>query len=222
MGAVDVKRLRVLLVDDHALVRDGVRALLQQLPSLEIVGEAGNGREAVQLAEEVRPDLVLMDIAMPGLNGLDATRQILRLLPQTKVLVLSMYDDQEYVYELLRAGASGYLLKGSGAADLLTAIEVVARGDCFLSPSIAGRVVEGYLRGSAEPRQPAAPAALTPREREILQLVTEGYGNIAIGERLGISPKTVEVHRAHITDKLDIHDLPGLVKYAIRKGIIKI
>ena len=222
MGVVDLKPLRVLLADDHALLRDGLRALLEQQPNLEIVAEAGNGREAVRRAEETRPDVVLMDIAMPDLNGLDATRQIRRLLPETKVLILSMYEDQEYIYELLRAGASGYLLKGSASAELLTAIEVVARGECFLSPSVAGRVVEGYVRGSAEPRQPASPAVLTPREREILQLVTEGYSNIAIGERLGISPKTVEVHRAHLADKLDIHDLPGLVKYAIRKGIIKI
>jgi DNA-binding NarL/FixJ family response regulator len=217
-----VKQVRVLLADDHALIREGLRALLERHPSVEVVGEAGNGREAVKLAEEKRPDVVLMDIAMPDLNGLDATRQIRRLVPTARVLVLTMYDDRDYIYELLRAGASGYLLKGAAAADLLAAIDVVAKGGMFLEPPVAGLVVEESLRGSRGTREPEPLPALTPREREILQLVTEGCGNQAIGERLGISPKTVEVHRAHISAKLDIHDVPGLVKYAIRKGIIKI
>ena len=216
-------RIKVFIADDHALLRDGLRAVLERHPGLEVVGEAGDGLEAVKRIEETIPDVVIMDIAMPGLNGLEATRQIRKVLPRTKVLVLSMYDDQDYIYELLRAGASGYMLKGSNAADLVTAIEAVARGGTFLNPIVAGRVVEGFVsRGEESRGAPASDTILTAREREVLQLVAEGHGNAQIAAKLGISPKTVETHRSNIAAKLDIRDVPGLVKYAIKKGLVRI
>jgi len=216
-------RIRVFIADDHALLRDGLRAVLERHPVLEVVGEAGDGREAVKGIEELIPDVVLMDIAMPGLNGLEATRQIRKILPRTKILVLSQYDDQDYIYELLRAGASGYMLKGSSAADLVAAIESVARGGTFLNPMVATRVVEGFVgRGEESRGVPGGETTLTAREREVLQLVAEGHGNARIAGTLGISPKTVETHRANIAAKLDIRDVPGLVKYAIRKGLVRI
>jgi DNA-binding NarL/FixJ family response regulator len=216
-------RIKVFIADDHALLRDGLRAVLERHPGLEVVGEAGDGREAVKRIEETLPDVVIMDIAMPGLNGLEATRQLRKILPRTKILVLSMYDDQDSIYDLLRAGASGYMLKGSNAADLVTAIESVAKGGTFLNPIVAGRVVEGYVgRGEESRGAPGGETTLTAREREVLQLVAEGHGNAKIAAKLGISPKTVETHRANIAAKLDIRDVPGLVKYAIKKGLVRI
>ena len=217
-------RIKVFIADDHALLRDGLRAVLERHPGLEVVGEAGDGREAVKRIEETLPDVVIMDIAMPGLNGLEATRQIRKILPRTKILVLSMYDDQDYIYDLLRAGASGYMLKGSNAADLVTAIESVARGGTFLNPIVAGRVVEGFVGRGEEARgaSGASETTLTAREREVLQLVAEGHGTAQIAAKLGISPKTVETHRSNIAAKLDIRDVPGLVKYAIKKGLVRI
>jgi two-component system response regulator NreC len=216
-------RIKVFIADDHALLREGLRAALERHPVMDVVGEAGDGREAVKRIEETSPDVVLMDIAMPGLNGLEATRQIRKALPRVKILVLSMYDDQEYIYDLLRAGASGYMLKGSSVAELAAAIEAVARGGIFLNPSVAGRVVEGYVsRGDESRSDLGGEATLTAREREVLQLVAEGHGTAQIAGKLGISPKTVETHRSHIATKLDIRDVPGLVKYAIRKGLIRI
>jgi DNA-binding NarL/FixJ family response regulator len=186
-----------------------------------VVGEAGDGREALKRIEETAPDLVIMDIVIPGLNGIEVTRQVRKIRPDLKVLVLSMYDDQEYAYEMLQAGASGYIQKDAVGQELINAIEVVSRGGCFLCPSIAAKVVEHYVRRSDETGPSSPPGELTPREREVLQLVVEGNSNAQVGARLGISPKTVEVHRSRITSKLAIRDLPGLVKYAIRKGLIK-
>jgi DNA-binding NarL/FixJ family response regulator len=216
-----MSQLRVFLVDDHALLRDGLRALLERRPTIQVVGEAGDGREALRLIEETLPDVVVMDIAMPGLNGIEVTRHLHATVPETKILALSMYDDREYAYEILRAGASGYILKDAASAQLVDAIEAVSRGNGYLCPTMAGKVVEHYVRGPAEgvPGEPMP--ELTSREREVLQLVVEGRGNKETAEVLGISPKTVEVHRAHIASKLGIYDLPGLVRYAIRKGIIK-
>jgi DNA-binding NarL/FixJ family response regulator len=217
-----VSQLRVFLADDHTLFREGVRALLERQPTITVVGEAGDGREALKRIEETAPDLVIMDIVIPGLNGIEVTRQIKKIRPDLKVLVLSMYDDQEYAYEVLQAGASGYIQKDTVGQELINAIEVVSRGGCFLCSSIASKVVEHYVRRSDERGGPVAPPGeLTPREREVLQLVVEGNSNAQVGTRLGISPKTVEVHRSRITSKLAIRDLPGLVKYAIRKGLIK-
>lgn len=215
-------QIRVLLADDHALFREGVRALLERQPSLAVIGEAGNGREALKRIEGTAPDIAIMDIVLPGLNGIEVTRQVRQIRPETKILVLSMYDDQEYVHEAFRAGASGYLLKDSAGLELIGAIETVWRGDCFLCPVIANRMVEHFVRRPEEPGAFAPPGELTPREREVLQLVVEGHSNAKIGGRLGISRKTVEVHRSHIGSKLAIRDLPGLVKYAIRRGLIKV
>jgi two-component system response regulator NreC len=216
-----MRRVRVFIADDHVLVRDGLRALLERRGDMEVVGEAGDGLKAAEGIEETRPDLVLMDIAMPGLNGVDVTRRIAKSLPRTKILVLSQYDDQEYVLSLLKAGASGYVLKVSPAAELIAAIEGVLRGETVLNPTVAGRVVEGYRGARGERERLPEPPALTAREREVLQLVAEGYTYVEIAARLGISPKTVETHRANIGAKLDIRDLPGLVRYAIRKGMVK-
>jgi DNA-binding NarL/FixJ family response regulator len=216
-----VSQLRVFLADDHTLFREGVRALLERQPTITVVGEAGDGREALKRIEETAPDLVIMDIVIPGLNGIEVTRQIKKTRPDLKVLVLSMYDDQEYAYEVLQAGASGYIQKDTVGQELINAIEVVSRGGCFLCPSIATKVVEHYVRRTDESGPAAPPGELTPREREVLQLVVEGNSNAQVGARLGISPKTVEVHRSRIASKLAIRDLPGLVKYAIRKGLIR-
>jgi DNA-binding NarL/FixJ family response regulator len=216
------KRLRVFVTDDHAIVRDGLKAILEQQPSMEVVGEAADGREAVKLIETLRPDVVLMDIAMPGLNGVEATRQVRKAVPRAKILILSAYGDQDYVYDLLHAGASGYVLKAAAAVELLTAIEVIARGECYLSPAIADRVVGGFVGKSVVAEGVDEPGALTAREREVLQLIAEGCRTATAARRLGISPKTVETHRSNIASKLGIHDLPGLVKYAIRKGVVKI
>jgi DNA-binding NarL/FixJ family response regulator len=214
--------LRVFLADDHALLRAGLRALLERRETIEVVGEAGDGRQALKLIEEERPEVVVMDIAMPGLNGIEVTRHLHSTLPQTKILALSMYDDRDYASEILRAGASGYILKDAASSELVDAIEAVSRGTGYLCPIMAGQLVEHYVRGAAEGAPADQPPELTPREREVLQLVVEGCGNKETAERLGISPKTVEVHRAHIASKLGIYDLPGLVRYAIRKGIIKV
>ena len=214
-----MRRLRVFLVDDHVLLRDGLRALLER-HDLEVVGEAGDGLEAVKRIAATRPDVVLMDIAMPGLNGLEATRRIAKSLPRTKIVVLSQYDDREYVYGLLKAGAAGYVLKIAPGGELIAAIHAVVRGETVLNPSVAGRVIAAYRSGDGDAHP--EPPTLTAREREVLQLVAEGYTYAKIGERLGISPKTVETHRTNIGTKLDIRDLPSLVKYAIRKGVVKI
>jgi DNA-binding NarL/FixJ family response regulator len=216
------KRLRVFITDDHAIVRDGLKAILARQPSVEVVGEAADGREAVKLIETLRPDVVLMDIAMPGLNGVEATRQVRKTVPRAKILILSAYSDQDDVYDLLRAGASGYVLKAAAAVDLLTAIEAIARGECYLSPAIADRVVGAFVGKSVVAKGVDEPGALTAREREVLQLIAEGCRTATAARRLGISPKTVETHRSNIASKLGIHDLPGLVKYAIKKGVVKL
>jgi DNA-binding NarL/FixJ family response regulator len=212
--------IRVFLVDDHALMREGLRAMLERRTSLEVVGEAGDGHEALRLIEDAAPDVVVMDIAMPGLNGIEVTRRLHARLPHVKILALSMYDDQEYASGVLRAGASGYILKDAVSSELADAIEVISRGEGYLCPIIARKLVDHFVRGP-EGLTIAEPPDLTAREREVLQLVVEGCGNKETAERLGISPKTVEVHRARIASKLGIPDLPGLVRYAIRRGIIK-
>ena len=212
-------RVRVLLADDHELVRSGLRALVEKLPDVEVVGDTGDGREAVELIGRCRPDVVLMDIAMPGLNGLEATAEIQKTSPRTRVVILSMHAGTEYVAEALHAGASGYLLKSSAPDELGLALAAVARGELWLSPRVSLPVVpdrheQRALRG--KPR-----AALTPRQRETLRLIAEGKSTKQIAAILGVSVKTIETHRAHLMDRLEIYDVAGLVRYAIRHGIVQ-
>ena len=212
-----MKAIRLLLADDHTLVRAGLRALLQKLPDVEVIAEANNGREAVRLAGQVRPDVVLMDIAMSELNGLEAAGQIVREFPAIRVIMLSMHATEEYVVQALKAGASGYLLKNAAAAELEKAITHVAMGETFLSPSISRQVTE-YIRRVGQDQTPAD--RLTPRQREILQLIAEGNTTKRIAQILNISVKTVETHRSQLMEHLDIHDVAGLVRYAIRLGLV--
>ena len=211
--------IRVLLADDHALVRAGIRALAQNLAGIEIVAEAVDGRDALALIKTHQPDLVLMDISMAGLNGLEATARVAKEYPNVRVIILSAHANEEYVWQALRAGAAGYLLKDAGTAELELALNAVARGETYLSPAVSKHVVADYVRRvGGEPR---TLELLTPRQREILQLVAEGQTTKEIARTLHISVKTVETHRMQLMERLDIHDVAGLVKYAIRTGLIK-
>jgi DNA-binding NarL/FixJ family response regulator len=203
-----------VLADDHAIVRQGLRAVLQQ-ESLTIVGDASDGRAAVRLCEGQHPDVAILDIAMPLLNGVDAAREIRRVSPQTRIVLLTMYAEEPYVLASLRAGVVGYVLKSNAAADLIQAIAAVLRGEIYLSPGVSRTVVQAFLAGSSVADEP-----LSAREREVLQLIAESKNMKEIGDLLGISSRTAETHRARIMDKLDIHDLPGLVRYAIKRGLI--
>jgi DNA-binding NarL/FixJ family response regulator len=219
---------RILLADDHGLVRAGIRALLEGMPGVRVVAEASNGREALRLVEIHRPDLALMDIAMSELNGLEATTRISREHPQTKVIILSMHANEEYVLQSLKAGASGYLLKDAYTNELEMAINAVSRGETYLSPPVSKHVIAGYMRrvGDSKSLEDLAPLGmlerLTPRQREILQLIAEGHTTQEIAAKLNISVKTAETHRTQLMDRLDIHDIAGLVRYAIRVGIISL
>lgn len=210
--------IRVLVADDHALVRAGLVALLRGLPGVEVVAEAGDGREAVTLAAQKRPDVALLDVAMPGLNGLDATARIRREAPTVRVVILSMHATEAYALEALRAGASGYVLKGAPPAELEMALQAVMRGETFLSPAMSRHLVEDFRRRAGG--EAGAGPTLTPRQREILQLIAEGQTTKEIARRLSISVKTVETHRAQLMERLGIHDLAGLVRYAIRTGLV--
>ncbi|MHB0866475.1 MAG: response regulator [Thermoleophilia bacterium] len=218
-----MSKIRLLLADDHAILRSGLVRLLGEQSDIEVVGEAENGREAVQKVQELHPDIVLMDIGMPVMNGMEATKQIKKRDQQVKVLVLTMHDNEEYLFQVLQAGASGYVLKKAADSDLVNAIHVVARGDCFLYPSAAKMVVEDYLEKMKSGSEPTSTFdTLTEREREILKLVAEGYTNREIAESLFISVKTVETHKANIMEKLNLHKRAELVRYAIRKGILQV
>ncbi|MCA9691052.1 MAG: response regulator transcription factor [Nannocystaceae bacterium] len=211
---------RVLLAEDHTIVREGLVALLSGRDDIAVVGEVDNGREAVRRAIAVRPDVVVMDLNMPELNGIDATREIREALPRTRVLVLSMHSGEEYVRPVLRAGASGYLLKGSGLSDLVLAIQAIARDEAFFSPAIAKIVLHDSRQTSSTGKKAQRSDGLTRREREVLQLVGEGKSSPEIAEMLGLSVKTVEGHRSRIMSKLEVKNVAGLVKQAIRLGLV--
>jgi DNA-binding NarL/FixJ family response regulator len=212
--------IRILLADDHAVVRDGVRALLEKQPDMAVVAEAGDGREAAILAEEQLPDVVVMDIGMPNLNGIDATRRILASHPQVGVVILSMHQDESYVLRSLKAGAKGYLLKDSLRSDILEAIRAVAQGRSFLPRKISRMMQEDYIREMEQRGLEDSYDLLTDREREVLHLAAEGKANKEIAGSLNISLTTVETHRTHILQKLGLHSVPELILYAVRKGII--
>ena len=215
-------KISVLLVDDHTIVRQGLRALLSAEPDLEVVGEADTGRQGVQLAQKLAPDVIVMDIAMPNLNGLEATRQIAREALSSKVLILSSYGDDEYVEQLTEAGAAGYLVKQTAANDLIKAIHEVQQGNVFFSPSISRRLMDHYRRAFLSGRPVRMKGEhLTSRELEVLQLIAEGRPNKQIAGELSISIKTVEKHRQRVMNKLNVHDVAGLTRYAISKGIIE-
>ena len=213
--------IRVLVADDHTILRDGIRSLLDEDPNIVVVGEAENGQAAVKMACQLEPDVVLMDIAMPILNGLEATRQIKRDLPRVKVLILSMYDDDAYIQQALTYGAMGYILKDASASELLSAIYTVHKGEAVLSPPITRLVIEDYLRWGGLQNK-GTDNSISPREHDVLQLIAEGYSNKEIAKILSISIKTVQTHRANLMKKLDLHDSGDLIKYAIQKKIIEI
>jgi DNA-binding NarL/FixJ family response regulator len=220
-----MKPIRVILADDHALVRAGFHALLASLEGIVVVAEAADGRQALQLVEANRPDVVLMDISMPELNGLDAVEKITRDFPQVRVIILSMHANEEYVLQALRAGAAGYLLKDAGIAELELAVRAVGRGETYLSPPVSRSVIDDYLRRLSSPAEagglpPGPEAKLTPRQREVLQLIAEGRTTQEIAKRLNLGVKTVETHRAQLMERLDIHEVAGLVRYAIRIGLV--
>jgi DNA-binding NarL/FixJ family response regulator len=213
--------LRILLADDHTVVRQGLRKVLEARPDWEVVAEAGDGREAVRQAEELRPDVAILDVAMPTLNGIEATRQIARRAPNTRILVLSMYSDEAYVTQILRAGASGYLLKDSADVDLVQAVGAVADGKSFFSPAIARVIADDYVRHLAERGIIDRYESLSEREREIFQLIAEGKTNKEIATLLSLSTSTVDTHRSRIMEKLDVHSAAEIVLYAVRKGVIR-
>jgi len=208
-------RLRIILADDHTIVREGLHALLERA-GFEIVGEATDGRAAVELARSLQPDIAVLDIGMPALNGIDAAREILRASPGTRTILLTIHDEKQYVVEALRAGVSGYLLKTKAAGDLVQAIREVSRGALFISPGLSRDVLKSFLENKDAHATP-----LSPREREVLQLIAEGKSTKEVAAILGISVKTAESHRTRIMEKLDIHETATLVRYAIRQGVIQ-
>lgn len=213
-------KLRIVLGDDHTLVRHGIRKILEERHDWEVVAEAGDGRDAVKKVVEHEPDVAILDIGMPLLNGIEATRQIVKRAPTVRVLILSMHSDEAYITQALQAGAKGYLLKDSADVDLIRGVTDVAAGRSFFSPAVAKVMLDDYVRHLANKGIVDRYDALSEREREIFQLVAEGHGNKAIAELLSISPATVETHRAHILQKLDLHNTAEVVLYAVRRGVI--
>jgi two-component system response regulator NreC len=213
-------KIRVLIADDHAIVRSGVRLLLQAEPDIEVIGEALNGDEAVRLAEALRPDTILMDIAMPGMNGLEATRRIKARFPNTQILVLTMHRSDEYFFEMLKAGASGYVLKAAETSELVGALRAVSRGEVFLYPTMAKHLLQDYLMRLHE-REGSEQPALTPRESEVLRLLAEGYSNKEIAERLVVSPSTIHSHRTNLMQKLNLSSRHELIQYARERGLLR-
>lgn len=212
-------RMRILIADDHAIVREGLHTLLEAQPDIEVVGEATNGEEAVKNTKELQPDIILMDITMPGLNGLEATRQIRQDSPQVKVLALTMHESDEYFFKFLEAGAAGYFVKGGSSSELISALHTVWRGDVFLYPTMAKKLLSDYLQ-RVKAGQDKDYDGLTKREMEILKLIAEGYTNQEIADRLVISITTVQTHRAHIMAKLGLRSPAELIKYALRHGLV--
>ena len=213
------KTLRVILADDHPIVRAGIREAIKELPEVEVVGEVADGREAFKLVESVRPDLVLMDISMPGLNGLDAAERIVKEFPDVKVIILSRHDEEAYVWRALKLGAAGYVLKSSVIAELKAAVRCVAGGEIYLSRELSTRMrKQSSLRHVAQGQDPLE--QLSSRQREILQLIAEGETTKGIALKLEVSPKTVEYHRAQLMQRLNIFDVPGLVRFALRSGLV--
>ena len=215
-----MKKVRILLADDHVVMRTGLRALLERQPNLEVVGETENGRDTIKLVESLKPDVVVMDVGMPILNGIEATRTIATKHPNVAVVILSMHADESYVMRALKAGARGYLLKDSAPADLLGAIQAVAQSKSFFSPKVSKILAEDYVRILKQKGGVDSYDLLTAREREILQLLVEGKANKEVATTLNISPYTVETHRKHILEKLNLHNPAELILYAVRKGII--
>lgn len=213
-------RIKVVLADDHTIVRKGLRSLLDGEMDMDVIGEAGDGREAIELVAQLKPHIVVMDIGMPVLNGLEATRRILKKNPETKVLILTMHTNEEYVFEILRAGASGYIVKKAAPTELVSAIRAIKQGGSFLSPSISKRVIDEYVLRAGEEIKEDAFKLLTNREREVLQLIAEGYSTREISEKLFVSVKTVEAHRSNLMKKLDLHGTADLTRYAVRRGIV--
>jgi DNA-binding NarL/FixJ family response regulator len=214
-----IKPIRILLADDHTLVRAGIRALLEKLPWVEVVGEAGDGREALNLVKTQMPDVVLMDITMPGLNGLDAAARIAKEFPEVRVIILSMHNNEEYYWRALKAGAAGYLLKKAATTELETALQRVIHGEIYLSQEISWRLLKKLpLNGIVDRKSPLE--QLTSRQREVLQLIAEGQNTKGIAEILKVSPKTVEYHRMKLMNCLNVYDIPNLVRFALRVGLI--
>jgi two-component system, NarL family, response regulator NreC len=209
------EKIHILLADDHAVVRQGFKMILAAQPDMEIVGEAGNGREALDLAGQLHPDVIVMDVAMPELNGIEATRRVADVSPRSRVLALSMHKDSVYVREILRAGARGYLLKDSIASDLLAAVRAIARGEGYLSPGVSDAVLNDYRRHVTDPID-----LLTSREREVLQMIAEGKTNKEIATVLNLSVYTVDAHRGRIMEKLNVHSVTDLVRFAVRCGLV--
>lgn len=213
-----MKPTRVLVADDHTLVRAGIRALLESIDGVQVIAESGDGHETLDLIALHLPDVALLDIGMPGLNGLEVAKRVRQAAHRTRIIILSMHADPSYVTQALRAGAVGYLLKGASVEELPLAIKAVMRGETYLTPKVSRSVVDAFLRDTGETADPLA--GLTARQREILQLVAEGHSTKEIATRLDVSVKTVETHRARLMERLDIHDVAGLVRFAIRAGLI--
>ena len=211
---------RIFIAEDQTIVRDGLRALLSSNPNFEVVGEAEDGRELIRNIEEYNPDLILMDLSMPRMNGMEALKEVKKLLPDIKILVLTIHKTEEYILPVLKAGADGYVLKNDTQAELMTAIKSVLEGKSYLSPGVSQKVIEGYLEGSKTVKTKSSWDTLTQREREILKLIAEGYKNREIADDLCISIKTVVKHRANLMEKLDLHNVSALTSFAIEKGLV--
>jgi len=215
-----MKKKRVVIAEDHTILREGLRALLSSTPDLEVIGEAENGRTAVQCVQNMKPDLALMDLSMPKTSGIDAIREIKKQFSDTKILALTIHDEDEYILAALKAGADGYVLKDATRGELLTAIKTVLAGKSYLTPGISEKVINGYLEGKKKLKEQSGWDTITSREQEILKLIAEGHKNREIADYLCISAKTVEKHRANLMKKLDLHSAPALTAFAVKKGLI--